>query len=59
MLCVAAVILVFDTGASDDTASEGGTGLFSLCVEASAASTANQLEAPLDVTLTFSGKGGI
>ena len=53
------MVLVFQTGAggSSDMAPEAGT--FSLCVEASAASTANQLEAPLFVTLTFSGKGGM
>lgn len=60
LLGVTAVVLVFYTGAggSSDTASEDSPGIFNLCVNTSTETTANQLEAPLDVTLTFSGKGG-
>ena len=58
-LIITAVILVFETGASADTATEDSPGIFNLCVEDGAGTTANQLEASVDVTLTFSGKGGM
>ena len=53
------MILVFETGASADTATEDSPAFFNLCVEDGAGTTANQLEASVDVTLTFSGKGGM
>ena len=49
---------MFDTVASDSTATEAAPAIFSLCVMAGAGTTATSLEASIEVTLTFSGKGG-
>ena len=55
------MVLVFQIGAegSSDAATEGAS--FNLCIEDSilAGATATTLEASHDVTLTYSGRGGM
>ena len=52
------MVLIFDTGTSSSTATENAPAVFNLCVTSGAGTTATELEATVEVTLAFSGKGG-